>query len=328
MTRLDGARFARLIAIAFLLWIVAAVVCTLGGSTGRFGRVSYDIAMLRLTTHVLPASLIGASLAAAGVAYQAVLRNPLADPYLLGASSGATLATYLWRLPLVGALPMIAGWSPHAFSLAGALLAVGAVMGVSRRGGRIDPTTAVLAGVIVNALCGSAFMLLNAIYRDPPGSGGVLAYLVGDIQTSASTRDVWLSVILSGGSLLALIPLAASLNVVRLSEDEAASLGVRVHRVRWLSLGLASLMTAASVAISGPIGFVGLVCPHIGRWFVGNDNRRLLVVSIALGAALLALADLLERVLLDRLGTLVPVGIITSLVGAPFFLILLLRGRR
>jgi iron complex transport system permease protein len=326
--RLDGARFARLIVIAVGVWVVAAVVCTLGGSTGSFGQVSGSIARLRWTTHVLPASLIGASLAAAGVAYQAVLRNPLADPYLLGASSGAMLATYLWRMPLVAALPWVGGWSPHAFSLTGALLAVGAVMCVARRGGRIDPVTAVLAGVIVNALCGSAFMLLNAIYRDLPGSGGMMAFLAGDIQTSAATRDVWISGILCGGSLLALVPLAASLNVIRLSEDEAASLGIRVHRVRWIALGLASLMTAASVAISGPIGFVGLVCPHIGRWFVGNDNRRLLIVSMALGASLLALADLLERVLLDRLGTLVPVGVITSLIGAPFFLLLLLRGRR
>ena len=285
---------------------------------------------MRLTTNVLPASLIGAALAAAGVAYQAILRNPLADPYLLGVSSGATLTAYLWRLPVIATIPIIGATSPHAFALLGAALAVGVVLIVSRRGGRIDPVTAVLAGVIVNALCGSAFMLLNAIFRDPPGSGGVMTFLVGDLQTAVSQRDVWISAVLILGSLAALVPMAASLNVVRLSEDEAAALGVRVHRTRWLALGLASLMTAAAVAISGPIGFVGLVCPHVARWFVGNDNRRLLVVSTALGASLLSMADLLERLLLadDRLGTLVPVGVITSMIGAPFFLVLLLRGRR
>ena len=328
--RLDAARWFGLIVVALLLWAAAATVCTLGGSTGTFGVVSYNTAVGRLMTNVLPASLIGASLAAAGVAYQAVLRNPLADPYLLGASSGATLASYVWRLPFVAAIPLVGGLSAHAFAMIGALLAVGVVLVTARRGGRIDPVTAILAGVIVNALCGATFMLLNAIFRDAPGSGGILTFLVGDVQTSIARREVWISAALAIGSMLALAPFASQLNAVRLSEDEAASLGVRVHRVRWMSLGLASLMTAAAVAISGPIGFVGLVCPHIARWFVGNDNRRLLIVATALGAAMLALAELLERLLLadDRLGTLVPVGVITSLIGAPFFLVILLRSRR
>ena len=330
MTRLDARQAIRLLAFALAIWLAAAAVCTLGGSTGRFGEVSWQTAIGRLTTNVLPASLIGASLAAAGVAYQAVLRNPLADPYLLGASSGATLAAYVWRLPAIAAIPLLGGLSAHAFALAGALAAVGIVLVAARRGGRIDPVTAVLAGVIVNALCGSIFMLLNAIFRDAPGGGGMLTFLVGDIQTSVARGDVWISAALAIGSIAALAPFAAQLNAVRLSEDEAASLGVRVHRVTWMALGLASLMTAASVAISGPIGFVGLVCPHIARWFVGNDNRRLLIIATAMGAALLTLAELLERLLLadDRLGTLVPVGVITSLVGAPFFLVILLRSRR
>jgi iron complex transport system permease protein len=302
----------------------------MGGSTGRFAEVDWVTAKSRLAIHVLPASLIGAALAAAGVVYQAVLRNPLADPYLLGASSGATLAAYLWRLPAVAAMPFVVTSSPHLFSLGGALLAVGVVLGTARRGGRIDPVTAVLAGVIVNALCGSMFMLLNAIFRDSPGGGGLFTFLVGDVQTSVAKIDLWLSAGIVLVSFVFLIPMAAQLNAVRLSEDEAAAMGVRVHRTRWVALGLASLMTAAAVAISGPIGFVGLVCPHIARWFVGNDNRRLLIVGTALGASLLALAELLERLLLadDRLGTLVPVGVITSLIGAPFFLVILLRSRR
>ncbi|MGC4031416.1 MAG: iron ABC transporter permease [Tepidisphaeraceae bacterium] len=315
MKRFDGVAFLRLLGIALVVWIIAATLCVLGGSTGRFGVVSFDTGVERLTTYVLPASIIGAALAAAGVAYQAVLRNPLADPYLLGVSSGATLAAYVWRLPLAAAVPWIAGSSPHLFALAGSILAVAAVLGVLRRSGRIDPTTAVLAGVIVNALCGSAFMLLNAIFRDPPGSGGMLTFLVGDIQTSAAKRDVWLSTAMMAAGIVALWPLTTSLNAVRLSEDEAASLGVNVHRARWLSLGIASIITAAAVAISGPIGFVGLVCPHIARFFVGNDNRRLLIVSVALGASMLALANLLSRMLLGTsVGTLVPVGVITSMV--------------
>ena len=328
--RLDARRLATLLALTLGAWAVVATVCTLSGSTGGFGRVTTSVARLRLQRNVLPASMIGAALAAAGVAYQAVLRNPLADPYLLGVSSGATLAAYVWRLPLAAAVPWLAGSSPHAVAMLGAAVAVGVVLIASRRHGRVDPVTAVLSGVIVNALCGSLFMLLNAVYRDAPGGGGMLTFLVGDLQPSVSTRDLGISAGIVAAGVACLVPLAARLNVVRLGEDEAASLGVNVHRVRWLALAVASLMTAAAVAISGPIGFVGLVCPHIARFFVGNDNRRLIVVATGVGACLLALADLLTRHLLadDRLGVLVPVGVITSLAGAPFFLFLLLRGRR
>ena len=330
MRRLDAAAWLRLVGVSVLLWAAAAGVAVLGGSTGSFGHVGRDVAAGRWATHVLPASVIGAGLAAAGVTYQAVLRNPLADPYLLGASSGATLAAYVWRLPVVAAIPVLGALSPHAFALAGAVAAVAVVLGVARTRGRIEPVTALLAGVIVNSLCGAVFLLLNAIVRDLPGSGGALTFLVGDVQANAGATDLRITNGLVLASFVVLVPLLAKLNAVRLSEDEAASLGVGVHRVRWLALGAASLMTAAGVAVSGPIGFVGLVCPHVGRWFVGNDNRRLLPVATALGAALLCLADLLERLLLadDRVGTLVPVGVITALLGAPFFLVLLVRGRR
>ena len=328
--RFDARRLAILALVTLVVWLAVATVCTLSGSTGGFGHVSGSVAWLRLQRNVLPASMIGAALAAAGVAYQAVLRNPLADPYLLGVSSGATLAAYVWRLPLATAIPLLAGSSPHAIAMLGAALAVGVVLIASRRHGRIDPVTAVLSGVIVNALCGSLFMLLNAIFRDAPGGGGMLTFLVGDLQPSVSTRDLNISAAIIAVGFACLVPLAARLNVVRLGEDEAASLGVHVHRVRWLTLTVASLMTAAAVAISGPIGFVGLVCPHVARYFVGNDNRRLLIVATGVGASLLALADLVARHLLadDRLGVLIPVGVITSLAGAPFFLVLLLRGRR
>ena len=328
--RLDARRLTILIVTTVVIWLIVATLCTLSGSTGGFGHLNADVIGWRLGRNVLPASLIGAALAAAGVAYQAVLRNPLADPYLLGVSSGATLAAYVWRLPVAAAVPVLAGSSPHAVAMLGAALAVSVVLVASRRGGRIDPTTAVLAGVIVNALCGSMFMLLNAIFRDPPGGGGMLTFLVGDLQPSVSKRDMAISVTIVALGVACLLPLAARLNAVRLGDDEAASLGVRVHRVRWLALAIASLMTAAAVAISGPIGFVGLVCPHVARYFVGNDNRRVLIVATGAGASLLAMADLLARHLLadDRLGVLVPIGVITSLAGAPFFLLILLRGRR
>ena len=330
MKRFDGKAIARLLVGSLLLWAIVAAACVLVGSTGTIGEPTRDQAMLRLATHVLPASLIGAALAAAGVVFQAILRNPLADPYLLGTSSGAMLASYLWRFPTIGAIAVFSAIGPHAFALGGALLATTAVLAIAHGRGRIEPVTAILAGVIINSLCGAAFMLLNAIFRDLPGSGGVMSFLVGDIQTSASRAQMIVAEILIGGGWIALLFITPSLNAIRLSEDEAASLGVRVQRTRWIGLLLASLVTAAAVAISGPIGFIGLICPHIGRWIVGNDNRRLFILATVLGAALLALADAVARLLLgmNSIGTLIPVGVITSLIGGPFFLVLLMKERR
>ena len=282
-----------------------------------------------MLTNVLPASLIGAALALAGVTFQAVLRNPLADPYLLGTSGGAMLMAYLWRLPAIGGIAWVGALSPQAFALIGAIGATALVLGLAGGRGRIDPVRAILIGVIVNSLCGAAFLVINAIARDLGAAGGAMTFFVGDIQSTLPPFYVHLSGAAVGLCGIALLFLAPALNVIRLSDDEAATLGVRVHRTRWTALVVASVTTAAAVAISGPIGFVGLVAPHIARWFVGNDNRRLLPVAAAAGAGALAVSDLISRVLqgVDSVGTVIPVGIITAVVGGPFFIYLLTRRR-
>jgi len=328
--RFDLSTLLLLLGASALVWAIAAGLCTLVGSTGTIGWPSYEIAKLRLNEHVLIASLVGAALSAAGVAYQAILRNPLADPYLLGASGGATLAAYAWRLGAFGGSILAAAVSPQLAAMIGATAAVAIVLAAAGPRGRLDPVRAILVGVVVNSVCGALFLLLNALFRDQPGSGGALTYLSGDIQTTASHAQVLISslIVLTGWIvLLAMTPL---LNVVRLSEDEALSLGVRVQRARWTGLITASIMTAAAVAVSGPIGFVGLICPHVARWFVGNDNRRLLPVATSLGAIGLAVADAIARGLLrsDSVGTLIPVGVITALVGGPFVLVILSRMKR
>ena len=286
---------------------------------------------------VLLASLIGAALAAAGVAYQSILRNPLAEPYLLGVSSGASLAAYLWRFPAAGAAAASllgrsgAAVSQQAFAFAGALTAVAAVFALASRRGRVEPVTLLLVGVIVNSVNGSAFLLINALAKDMTGgSGGEIAFLVGVIQTNLETPQVVAAAVVVAAGWLALAYLSGQLNAAVLSEAEAESLGVRIHRLRWTALVVASLMTASAVAISGPIGFVGLVAPHVGRLLVGHDPRRLLPVSTALGAALLAVADAASRLLaMNTLwGTVLPVGILTGLLGGPFFLFLLWKSRR
>ena len=332
------------LALSAAAWAIVAAACLLVGSSGSvavadLGRLFADDPVMAYRREMVGlASLVGAALASAGVAYQATLRNPLADPYLLGVSSGAALAAYLWQLPAgrfdVGPVASLLG--QQAFAFGGALLAVLVVFAVAgwrgRRGGfsvAADPTTVVLVGVIVNAVCGSAFLLVNALVRDRPGGGGAIAFLVGDLQTNLTATPVLAAAATVTVGWVGLLWLAGRLNVAGLESGEASSLGVRVDLLRWSALAVASLMTAAAVAVSGPIGFVGLVCPHLARLLVGSDVRRLLPVATAIGAGLLAVAHATCRGLAGSggVGTILPVGVLTGLMGGPFFLLLLVRRR-
>jgi len=177
---------------------------------------------------------------------------------------------------------------------------------------------------------GSIFLLLNAIIKEPATPGGPLTFLVGGLQSNLrASQEISALVIIVLGWLV-LLYISGELNVGMLSESEAQALGVRIHRLRWIALVVASLITASAVAISGPIGFIGLVCPHLARLVVGNDQRRLLPVATALGASLLAVADAASRWLSrqEATGTALPVGVLTGLLGGPFFLLLLWRTSR
>jgi iron complex transport system permease protein len=311
-----------------LVWAVVAAICLTFGSTGSIGIPTREQINIRLEP-VLVASLVGAALGSAGVVYQAILQNPLADPYLLGISSGASLGAYLWRFAgLAGVVG--ASWSQQGFAFAGAIAAVAVVFGLAGARGRLEPLTLLLVGVIVNAVNGSVYLLLNSILRDLPGSGGPLLFLVGGIQASLASGQLLAASVCVAMGWMILLWLSGQLNVAVLSEAEAMSLGVHIQRLRWIGLIVASLVTAAAVAVSGPIGFVGLVCPHLARLFVGQDQRRLLPVSTALAAALLVVADAVSRKLASQSGinTQLPVGVITGLLGGPFFLLLLWQRRR
>ncbi len=330
MKRFSGRQLLLTLAGSALFWAVVAGLCMLVGSSGLVLPKTGGEFRFRAQS-VLLASLIGASLAAAGVAYQAVLRNPLADPYLLGVSSGAMLGSYLWRLPGFTAIAMLAAASQQGAAFAGAAISVGIVFILASRRGRIEPVTLLLVGVIVNATNASIFLLIDAIKPELTGQGGgPTGFLVGGIQTNLQDVQEYLAAGITAAGLIALQFLAPSLNVAGLSDAEARSLGVRAHRLRWVALLVASLMTASAVAISGPIGFVGLVCPHLARLIVGHDVRRLVPLSAGLGAALLASADAGARLLssVRAVNTFLPVGVLTGLLGGPFFLILLYRQRR
>ena len=321
-------RLATMLGVSVLVWAMLALACLMVGSTGTVGWPSPAALGFRVEV-VLLASLVGAALASAGVAYQAILKNPLADPYLLGVSSGAMLASYLWQLPWTTKF-VISSWAMGQQSAAflGALLAIAVVFLLASNRGRLEPITLLLVGVIVNAVNGAVFLLINSIVKDP--ASGPLAFIVGGMQSSLSRWQIASAGVIIAIGWVILLYLSGQLNVAMLSESEALSLGVRIHRLRWMGLVVASLVTASAVAISGPIGFVGLVCPHLARLIVGNDQRKLLPLATALGAGLLAMADAASRKLSGQGGieTLLPVGVLTGLLGGPFFLLLLWQNRR
>ena len=319
------------LAIGLLVWLVIAGACLAVGSTGQFGWPGNHEVFDYRSDSVLLTSLIGAALAASGCVYQAILRNPLADPYLLGVSSGSSLASYIWRIAAFsGALSFAGAMSQQAFAFAGALAAVAIVFALATRRGRLEPITLLLVGVIVNAVCGSVYLLINQLHRGMAGSGNEMSFLVGGLQTSLPTGQKIAATTVIGIGFFVLLFLAGRLNVATLSDEEAASLGVRIHALRWTALIIASLMTASAVAISGPIGFVGLVAPHMARLIVGVDQRRLLPLATAFGAILLCFADAAGRVIArgSIAGQWLPVGVLTGLLGGPFFLILLWQMRR
>ena len=310
------------------LWAVLAAACLAVGSTGwRFPDPSNPERM----EPVIIASIVGAALAAAGVVYQAILRNPLAEPYLLGVSSGAALAVYVWTLPLaVGTV--LDQVSQQSSAFVGALVALVIVFMLAQRRGRLQPVTLLLVGVIVNAINGAIYLLLYYINlrRNLSSSPGeAFGFLVGGIKSYLLVEQIASAGVVVLVGWIVLLYLSGQLNVAMVSEAEAEALGVRIQRLRWIGLVVASLVTAAAMSISGPIAFIGLVCPHIARLVVGNDQRRLLPVATALGAGLLALADAGTRVLgsVPQVGQ-VPVGVITGFLGGPFFLYLLWRSNR
>jgi iron complex transport system permease protein len=328
--RFGPGRLALTLVASAAAWALVAALCLCIGSTGAIGWPSSTGIFALRREMVLLASLVGAALGAAGVAYQAILRNPLADPYLLGVSSGATLAAYLWTLPAGAAL---GAWLPATQPLAafvGALAAVAIVLTVASARRRLEPLTLLLVGVILNSINGAAFILVDALHKNLPATGGPMSFLVGGLQSNLSSEQEWSAAVVIFAGLVVLLYAAASLNVATLSDAEARSLGVRIVHLRWVVLIAASLITAAAVAVSGPIGFVGLICPHAMRLIVGRDHRLLLPASAAAGAALLAVADAASRALAGAagVGTLLPVGVLTALLGGPFFLWLLFRSRQ
>lgn len=271
----------------------------------------------RLPRTVL-AAVAGAGLASAGVVFQAVLRNPLADPFLIGIAGGGSLGAVAC-IAIFGQGRVI-GISGMAFM--GSLLAVGIVYGLAsirRRSGYVN--TIILAGVIVGALM-NALMLLIISLTGSDEMQRILFWLMGDF----SLADYSKIVVAGSATFLGWCVIffnANRLNLLMTGDETAAHLGIHVSRLRSLFIIVAALITGTVVSVSGTVGFVGLVVPHILRLIVGSDTRLLLPASLLGGAAFLAASDCIARIV--AYPTELPVGVITALVGAPFFLYLLVR---
>jgi iron complex transport system permease protein len=316
-------------ALAVLVCILAPLVGTTTISLGRaFDRsipfqdnVDAQIFFVARLPRVVAGALVGAALAVAGVVFQALLRNPLATPFTLGVSAGASLGAM--TVIIFGGFAAVGPWSPvPVASLLGAGAASALVYLMATSPGRVMSTTVLLlAGVTLNAFL-SALILFAQYLADFAEVYRAARWLMGDLDVGGFDPILGaLPLLLAAFAGFATLP--SSLNLLSVGSDLAASRGVDVARTQRWAFVSASLATGAAVAVAGPIGFVGIIVPHLVRLLVGADHRVLLPASALFGAAFLVLCDLGARTLLAPVE--IPVGVVTALIGGPFFLWLLVR---
>jgi iron complex transport system permease protein len=298
-----------------------AIQALVKGGAGSDDAVATIVRKIRLPRALL-AGIVGACLSLAGLGFQAISRNPLADPSILGVSSGASFGL------MVAMLLGVAGPTSNPavttlFAFAGALLAAALVYAIARVDGRLPMTTLLLSGVIVGLFFTSCVMLATVLLAAAELQG-VIFWLMGNLGP-ASTGSLGVLAVVLGIGVAALFREAPRLNVLALGEEQALQLGVEAERVKRVVFVAASLITGAAISAAGSIGFVGLIVPHAARLLLGPDNRKLVPMSVLLGAAFLILADLGARTVAGA--TELPVGVITSFCGAPLFVYLLRRRR-
>jgi iron complex transport system permease protein len=307
--------------ILILLAVAALIVFPMIGSTDVLhDPMGRDILMKLRIPRVLTAFLAGIALASSGMIFQALFRNPLATPDTLGVSGGAALGASLWMrfgapLLFVG----VAGTSMAGFF--GALGTVALVYGLARIKSGFSSATLLLAGIAVNLFFSSLILLLQ-YFSDPGETFRMIRWLMGGFSVVGFTTPLTLAIFTAIGLLIAAL-LTREMNLLLIGEELASARGVQVDRTKKLLFFSASLMTGAAVAFCGPIAFVGLMVPHIGRQVIGSDHRKLFPAVILLGGTFMVICDGLARTLLAPVE--MPAGLITSLLGGPFFLWLLLK---
>lgn len=306
--------FAACVVLALAVGGVSLSFTDLWHGSGPEGESARLVASLR-APRVLLAALVGACLALAGAALQALLQNPLADPFLMGTSGGAATGAAL--ASLVGISPLL---SPGA-AFVGAACSSVAVAAIARRGGRLDLQRLLLAGLIANAFFSAVLLGVFSI-ASAETARTMLFWMMGSLADVSFRKPLVLLPYAAVGAA-ALLGFASRLNLFAVGEENAAALGVDTERAKVLVFLGASLLTGAAVAFAGVIGFVGLLVPHAGRALVGNDQRVLLPFSALLGASLLVAADAISRAALAP--SELPIGAVTAAIGAPLFAWLLLR---
>ncbi|MHC4212246.1 MAG: FecCD family ABC transporter permease [Planctomycetota bacterium] len=323
------------VVIALALLLAVMLLCSLLGSEKISlrnvftdqpdGQINTDFEIfvhVRIPRIIL-ASLVGAALACSGVVFQALLRNPLADPYILGISSGAGLGAII--AVVSGLSWTVFGRSPIAvFAFIGALGTVWLVWFIGRLTGKRHVTGLLLAGVVVNAFFSAVMMFLTSVVRSDQVFSTIF-WLMGNMA-----EEDFFVLWIAGGCVLAgiaaLFFISPQLNVISLGRDDARTMGVNTALVQIVAFAVAAGITAVAVSLSGLIGFVGLIVPHAVRLVFGPDHRQLLPISAITGAIFLVGADTLARIIVAP--AQLPVGVVTAIAGGPFFLILLIKYSR
>jgi iron complex transport system permease protein len=319
----------RSLVLLFVAWAATLVLAPLVGSDLspaellEGGDVARTVFWQLRLPRVLLSSVAGAMLALSGLAYQTLLRNALAEPYTIGTASGAALgavlAIFLGGSESLLGLPLLT-----LASFAGAVLATLLVVGMAARERGLESSTLLLSGVAVSLTC-SAFILFIQYFSDSTKTFRMVRWMMGGFSVVGYRDLLWLLPwVLAGAALL--LTLRWELNLLLMGEELAASRGVDLLRLRLQVLGVTSLMIGAMVAVCGPIGFVGLMVPHMLRRWIGNDHLYLAPACLLAGGAFLTLCDLLARVVMAPAE--LPVGVLTALLGGPFFLWLIYARRR
>ena len=332
MKRLTVKRWVATVGALFALLLLTVVVCSLVGPTSLDLKRAFEISSvpnpqarilfgIRLP-RILLAAIIGGALAGAGVVFQAILRNPLADPYVLGISSGAALGASTGIL--LNAQYDILGFNAMTVcAFMGALLTIFFVYAVAQTYGRVITHSLLLTGVIINYVFAALIMLITSLV-DFTKARDIIFWLMGNlgkIEYRYSTILTSCVYIMIGSAVL--LRYSRDLNVLSLGEESATQLGVDVEKLKKVAFVATSLITAAAVAEGGPIGFVGLIVPHAMRMLFGPDHRLLFPVAFLGGGIFLMVSDTVARV--GVRGSEIPVGVITALCGGPLFIFLLRR---
>ncbi len=279
----------------------------------EYSLIVFDIRLPRILLGIL----VGAALSVAGTGFQALLRNPLADPYVLGVSSGAALGAILSLI-----ISSRATFAMPLAAFAGALATIAGVYFLGRRGGQVDTHTLLLAGIISASFLSAVIMFLMTTLSGGE-TRGIAFWLMGDLTSTKTPVGLgWLFTVLLM-AIGAIYSTAADLNLLLSGEQEAMHLGVDVPRVKLVVYISASLLTGIAVSVSGTIGYVGLLVPHVMRLLFGSDHRLLILVTAIGGAITIVFADMLARTI--AFPTELPVGAITAMAGAPVFIYLLRR---